>query len=405
MNDAQARPWRATLWLMVAVQFIMSVALSVLTPFLPLFLIQLGMHRAAQVDAWSGIITASNFLIAAFVSPLWGNLADRYGRKAMVLRSSIAITIFTALMGVSRNVWELFALRALMGAFSGFSASAIALVGTVVPEENLGFALGWLSTGQLLGGLLGPLAGGLLAGWLDNYRITFFFTAAIASSAVLLTLFAVHEQFEPPAERRTLPPIWRQFGALGSLPGLGAMFVVLLLAQFATRATQPVITLFVRELLGPSHYLALIAGISVSITGVADLIASPFLGKRSDRLGYRRVLSISLLGAAICNVPQAFVHSIWTFLAAQFCLGLFIGGIIPTANALIGRLAPADRRGEIYGLTASASFLGNSLGPLAGGLISARFGIRAMFLVTAALLGATLLWVRRTVREPSVPAA
>lgn len=392
--------WRVTLWVMVGVQFTMSMALTMMGPFLPLYIIQLGTHPLSQVDVWSGVITSSNFFIAALVSPIWGALADRYGRKAMVLRSSAAITVFTALMGLSQAVWQLFALRALMGAFSGFSASAIALVGTVVPDESLGYALGWMSTGQLLGGLLGPLLGGLLAGWVGNYRVIFFMTAGIASLALILTILGVREQFTPSGDVIGARPLWQQLGTLRALPGLGAMFVVLLMAQFATRATQPVLTIFVRELIGPSPYLALLAGISFSVTGVADLIASPFLGKRSDRLGYKRVLSISLLGAAIFNVPQAFVHSIWAFLAAQFGLGLFIGGIIPTANALIGRLAPANRRGQVYGLTASATFLGNSLGPLAGGLVSARFGIRVMFLVTASLLLLNLLWVRRAVEEP-----
>jgi MFS transporter, DHA1 family, multidrug resistance protein len=385
---------------MVAVQFTMSAALSMMSPFLPLFIIQLGTKRPDLVDVWSGVISSSNFFIAAIVSPFWGSLADRYGRKAMVVRTTTTITIFTALMGFSQNVWELFALRGLMGAFSGFSASAIALVGTVVPEDSLGYALGWLSTGQLLGGLLGPLMGGFLAGVIGNYRVVFFCTSAISALAVLLTLFGVREQFVPPDRTVARPSIWKQIVSLRTLPGLGAMFVVLLLAQFATRAVQPVLTLFVRELVGPTPYLAILAGAAFSIVGVADLVASPFLGKRSDRLGYKRVLSISLLGAAVFNLPQAFVHSIWAFLAAQFGLGIFIGGIIPTANALVGRLAPPERRGQVYGLTASASFLGNSLGPLTGGLVAAKFGIRSMFLVTATLLLVTLAWVRRTVREP-----
>ncbi len=384
------------LWPMVAVQFIISSALTVMAPFLPLYLIQLHIQPIARVEVWAGVLSSSNFLIAAFSSPIWGNLADKYGRKAMVLRSSIAISLFTGLMGLSHNVWQLLALRVAMGAFSGFSAAAIALVATQVSEQRLGYALGWLSTGQLLGGLIGPLLGGLLANAVGNYRAVFFWTSGVSAVGVILVLVTVKEVRGTVSgtsrPSRSLVSSWRN---IRQYAGLGPMFVVLLLAQFSSRAVQPVVTVFVRNLLPHSQYLALIAGFAFSVTGLGDLIASPFLGKRSDVLGYKRVLSISLLGAALLNIPQALLHNIYAFIAARFIMGMFMGGILPTANALVGRLTPAERRGQIYGITSSATFIGSFLGPLTGGLVSARFGIPAMFLVTAALMGLNLVWVVR----------
>ena len=145
--------------------------------------------------------------------------------------------------------------------------------------------------------------------------------------------------------------------------------------------------------------LATLGGIAFSVTGLADVIASPFLGKRSDVLGYRRVLLISLLGATLTTLPQAFASSYWVFTAERFGVGLFIGGILPTANALVGRLVPRAQRGTVYGMTASATFLGNSLGPLTGGAVAAVFGLRWVFLVTAAVLLANLVWVYYQVPE------
>ena len=159
------------------------------------------------------------------------------------------------------------------------------------------------------------------------------------------------------------------------------------------------VTLYVQHLVGPRPDLATLGGIAFSVTGIADLIASPFLGRRSDVLGYRRVLLICLGGAALASAPQAFVHTYWGFVAARFALGLFVGGILPTANALVGRLAPAGDRGIVYGITASAMFLGGSLGPLSGGAIAATLGLNWVFLVTAALLLANLAWVYAKVPE------
>ena len=93
----------------------------------------------------------------------------------------------------------------------------------------------------------------------------------------------------------------------------------------------------------------------------------PFLGNRSDVIGYRRVLLICLLGATLTTLPQAFTDNYWVLTAPRFAVGFFIGGILPTANALIGRLVPRAERGTVYGFTASEMFLRNSMGPLTGG--------------------------------------
>ncbi|MDE2582546.1 MAG: MFS transporter [Rhodospirillales bacterium] len=371
----------------------MTMSFTVLSPILPLFLPVLGVRAPAAIDLWTGILAATTPFVAAFVSPLWGRLADRRGRKLMLLRSSLAISVFTALMGLSQNVWQFLAFRGLMGAFAGFSAAAITLVASQVPERRLGFALGWLSTGQLVGGLVGPIVGGVIADASGSYRVPFFVTGFLASVSMILAKILVQERFVPAkagARRGSA------FGAIRVLTGSAGMlplFVVLLLAQFSVRTVQPVITLYVQLLVGNPANLATLGGLAFSVTGLADVIASPFLGKRSDVLGYRRVLLISLLGAALFSVPQAFATTYWVFVAERFGVGMFIGGILPTANALVGRMVASSDRGLVYGLTASATFLGNSLGPLTGGAVAAVLGLRWVFLVTAAALLANLVWV------------
>jgi DHA1 family multidrug resistance protein-like MFS transporter len=180
---------------------------------------------------------------------------------------------------------------------------------------------------------------------------------------------------------------------LAQTPGLLPIFITILAAQFGVRTIQPIVTPFVQQLTGTLPSLATLAGIAFSITGIADLVASPFLGKRSDSLGYRRVLVISLLGAAIATLPQALVDNYTQFLALRFVLGLFIGGILPTANALIGRLVAVNQQGLAYGITASATFFGSFLGPLSGGTLAAAVGIPWVFVMTGGLLLTTLTWV------------
>jgi DHA1 family multidrug resistance protein-like MFS transporter len=286
-----------------------------------------------------------------------------------------------------------------MGAFAGFSSAAIALVASQVPERRLGYALGWLSSGQLIGSLVGPVIGGVLADITGSYRAPFFWCAAITCAGLVLVWAIVHENFTPAKTADQKRSMLSSLSLLTGSSGLVALFLVLLMAQFSTRTVQPVVTIFVQDLIGSPPQIATLAGIAFSITGLANLISSPFLGNRSDIIGYRKVLLICLLGATLTSAPQIFVNDYWTFFAERFAVGLFIGGILPTANALIGRSVSRENRGTIYGMTASATFLGNSLGPLTGGGIAAWFGIRWVFVVTAILLAANLLWVWFTVRE------
>jgi len=388
---------------MVTVQALMSFAFSVSGPFLPLFIIQLGVKPIAAVSLWAGAIASVNFLLAAVFSPVWGGVADRTGRKAMVVRSCLAIAIFTAIMGAVQNVGQLFAARACMGIFSGFSAAAIALVGTQVPEESLGFSLGWMTTGQLIGGLCGPLFGGFLADRLHNYRHVFYVTALVALAAAAVCILFVRERSHPRDTPHRRGSFLAGLHEVATHPRLAPMFVVVLLAQVVAFGVQPIVPLFVREMVGNAPWLATAAGLAFAVTGLADLIASPFLGKRSDTLGYRRVLLISLCGVACFTIPQGFVQSVGAFIALRFGVGLFLGGVLPTANALIGRMFPLERRGQVFGITSSATFLGMFSGPLLGGAIAARFGFQAVFLTIGFMALANFAWVSFSVRD--APAA
>ncbi len=384
---------------MVGIQFVMTMSFSFLSPIMPLFLPQLGVHTEAAIDMWSGVLNGSTSFVAAFASPLWGRLADRYGRKPMLIRSSCAIAFFTALMGLSLNVWQFFAARALMGVFAGFSSTAMALVASQVPEQRLGYALGLLSTGQLVGSLVGPVIGGVLADVTHSYRIPFYCTSAVTFSAMFLVWRGVQEHFVASESTRRSRSGIRGLAVMIGAAGIMPLFFVLFMAQFSTRAVQPVVTLFVQEIVGPLPNLATLGGLAFSVTGLAGMIAVPLLGKHSDEIGYRRVLLICLAGATLTSLPQAFVGSYWMFVLERFGVGLFIGGILPAANALVGRMVSRGDRGTIYGLTASATFLGNSMGPLTGGAIAASFGLRWVFLITAGLLLANLVWVYFNVPE------
>lgn len=391
--------WQRTLWAMVAVQLVMSISFSILSPIMPLFLPRLGVATPEAVDLWAGVLASISSFIGIFTAPVWGHLADRYGRKLMVLRSSLGIAAFTVLMGVAQSPWQMLGFRAGMGALSGFNSAATVLVATQVPEARLGLALGWLGTGSLVGSLVGPLIGGAVADLTGSYRMPFFFAGAVSLLAFFGTWWFVPERFTRPAEGQHKASLLSGLTLLQRSSGLMALVVVMLMAQFATQAVQPVVTLYVQEMVGPRPELATLGGLAFSVTGLAGVLAVPLLGRKSDAIGYRRVLLISLLGAAAFTAPQALPLGYWAFALERFGLGLFVGGIMPATNALVARLTPSANRGAVYGMVSSANFLGNALGPLSGGLVAASVGIRWVFALTAVMLLLNLVWVWCAVPE------
>ena len=386
MAIAEQLSWQRTLWLMVAIRVAMSMSFSIAQPFLPLYLLQLGERGGGNVEVWTGVISSSNFFTSAIVSPIWGHLSDRIGRKVMVVRSSISACMVLACAGLCQTAWELLLVQTVAGLFGGFSAATMALIGAQVPEERLGFSLGWMATGQLVGTLLGPLIGGAIADRFHNYRIVYFVASSAALIVTLVCIGFVQERFVRPEIAQRPASVRELTVEMVRHPTLFPLLCVIALTQVAALGVQPMIPLVVHALLGESSFLATAAGAAIAVLGIADILASPWLGKRSDQLGYRRVLIISLLGAAAFTIPQAFSHDYWAFLAFRFGVGLFLGGILPAANAFAGRLFPRERRGHIFGLISSATFLGMFAGPLCGGLITAHFGFASLFLASGAVL-------------------
>lgn len=385
-DDADLSPrWRVTLWAMVSVQLVMSFSFSILSPIMPLFLPEVGVRTITEIDLWAGALASTTSFIAAFAAPVWGRLSDRYGRKPMVLRASVSIGVLTILMGLATSPWQLLALRVVMGALAGFSSAAVVLVTTQVPRGKLSSSLGWLSTGQLVGSLMGPVAGGVLADLTGSYRQPFFVAGVISLVSGALCWFLVPEKFTRTPERKR-PSTWTSLRTLARVPGMAALLAVLLLSQFGLQAIFPIVSLFVIDLVGHRPDVATLSGLAFSVSGIAGVVAVPLLGRTADRIGERRVMLIALAGAVLTTAPQAFAETYWAFVAERFGVGLFVGAIVPTANALIAKLTKADERGFTFGLTSSAYFLGNSFGPMTGGAVGAAFGHHWVFLVTAGLL-------------------
>lgn len=385
--------WKINLAVLWFGQFLVMSGMTMIIPFISLYLqSDLGVTDPAAVAWWANAIFASNFITAFVAQPLWGGLADRYGRKIMLLRSGFGMAIVFMLMGSATAAWQLLLLRMLNGLISGFMPAATALMSASAPKERMGFAMGTLQSGAVAGTILGPFIGGLLAEWV-GFRPIFYITGTLLFIASLLAWIVVKESFvrKTPAAGEKRPTLTASFRRLVKAPQIPALFGVTVGIQVSLLSSMLLIPLFVQELHGPER-LAFFAGLVGSVTGFANMTASPILGRFADRIGYEKVLTVCLLGAALSFIPQAFVQNVWQLLASRFLLGLFMGGMLPSVNALLRAYTPDGMESRAFGFNSSFLSLGNILGPMAGGVLSPWIGIRGIFLFASILLLVNAIW-------------
>ncbi len=368
-------------------------------PFLPLYVEQLGITDPQALNLWSGLVFSITFLFSAIASPFWGGLADRKGRKIMLLRSALGMSIVMMLMGMATSIWQFLALRALLGLLGGFVPNANALIATQVPRGKTGWALGWLSTGAVSGALIGPLIGGLLA---DSFglRPVFFITAGVLFTCFLMTLFCVRESFIP-VQKKDMLHARQVLSSLKNPRLVLALFVTTLIIQVATGSIAPILTLYVRELAGHVSNLAFISGMIASVPGVAALMSAPRLGKLGDRIGPERILITMLMLSVLLLIPMAFVQNAWQLGILRFLLGAADGALLPAVQSLLIYNASNQVAGRVFSYNQSFRDIGNVTGPLMGATVSAHFGFRAVFIVTACIVLFNVLYTWITLRGRS----
>ncbi|MDD3179915.1 MAG: MFS transporter [Opitutaceae bacterium] len=375
--------WKANLVSLFIAQTCVMIAFSFVFPFIPLYVRDLGITDNAAAARWAGVIGAAAAITMAVAQPFWGSLADRHGRRIMVLRSIGAASITLGLMGLVHHPWQLLVLRFLQGAFTGTVAASNALVATSVPHARLGSSLGLMQVALYGGTSLGPLIGGFIADRL-GYRVACFAAGGLMFAAFLLVVAFVRESFTPPPANVPCPGVLANSRRLLSVPGLLLVMGLSFLIQYGNTVVTPILALFINELANGMN-AASTAGVILAGTGIASAIAAVLAGRIGDRFGHRRILPVCLLGAALSCVPQAFVHSPAELFALRIVLGLFLGGLMPGANALLAGLVPANRRGAAFGLGATAISLANAIGPLSGAFIGGALGLRSVFWATAVL--------------------
>ncbi|WP_044022988.1 MFS transporter [Bacillus sp. SG-1] len=385
---------RKNLMIMWFANFFVAASATMVLPFLSLYLETFGNYDSAFVQRWSGYVFGITFLIAFFISPVWGRVGDKYGFKPILLITGYGISLSIFMMGFVDSVAGLFLLRMAMGAVTGFIPTSLALISAQTPKEIAGKTLGTLQMGTVSGGLFGPVLGGLMADAF-GFSYTFIITSiaiALAATGVLFGIQEVRNTSKSSAEKKrysskeVLQHIVRHKLLL-------TVMIISFIIQVANFSVQPLLALYVDELTAATN-IAFLAGLAFSATGVGNLLATRKWGKLGDEIGYEKVLSILLVLACVFIIPQALSENLWQLVLFRFLFGIAIGGMIPSVTAYIRQEAPLSMQGEVLGYNQSFRFLGNVAGPVLGGVLSGFAGISSIFYITGALFLAAfgLLW-------------
>jgi DHA1 family multidrug resistance protein-like MFS transporter len=376
-------PWRKTFYAAWLGQICSITGFFFVMPQLPLYIAELHPDMPkGELALWSGWVRASAGFTMALLAPVWGILADRFGRKPMVLRAMFGGVVALALMAFARNVTDLIILRAFQGCLTGTVTASVALVSSVTPRKYSGRTLGMMQAAVFVGASVGPFIGGEIAERF-GFRPAFLTAALIVLAGALLVRFFADEQFERPERSGTghLASMGEVVWTAGFLAAIFTLFLV----RFGNSSFQPIFPLILRDVLGTNEGVKALTGRIIAVAGLAAAVSAGLLGRLSDRWGHKRLLICGVLFAGAVTLLFAFATSVPQFYVLRALFGFAAAGITPSANAIIRHIIHEQHLGKAYGLQASVTGLGWGTGSICAGYVGAAFGLRAPFILTAVI--------------------
>ena len=385
--------WKKNLFVLSIAVFIAGIAFSEIMPFLSLYINTLSNFSHQQLNFWSGIVYSGTFIVSAVVSPWWGKLADKKGRKPMILRAGIGMSVVIACMGLVQNVWQLLLLRMLQGVFSGFISNSNALVATETPKTNSGQALGTIASAITAGTLLGPLVGGALTS-IFSYRITFMITGGLLLLCSILVLFLVHEDDFKPVTAKKLDKASGVIKSLRSPHLIFGLLLTTLIIQAANNSINPIVSLYVRQLLNGHDNVVFISGVIAALPGIATFLVASRFGALGDKIGTHKIIVAGFIAASIFFFLTAFVRNTVELGILRFLVGFSDACLFPQVQTMLTKNSPAAVTGRIFSWNQSAMYIGNIVGPLLGSFVSGMFNYSMVFIVTTVIVLINLLLFR-----------
>ena len=377
--------WKFTLSVVFVSQVLSAVGFSMIFPFLPLYIDELGSAGGHSTELLAGLVISVQGLTMMVTAPLWGAVADRFGRKKMIMRAMFGGGITLAMMAFVQSAEQLILVRALQGLVTGTVSANNALVASVAPRSRVGFAMGTLQVGLWAGVAVGPVLGGVLAD-LFGYSMPFLLTAGLLGVGGLIVLLGVSEDFTPPPHQAhfAMGAMVRGWRDILATSGVSLLLFMRFLAGLARTVIIPIAPLFVVSLIASDAASSnTYAGLVMAASAATSTLGAVYLGNLGDRISHRKVLLFSAVAATLLYLPQAFVADIWQLLILQGLAGFAAGGIVAAPSALLSRFTSKETAGAVYGLDNSVISGSRAAAPLVGASVAIWLGMRGTFFAAA----------------------
>lgn len=392
---ASVPDWRRNLVAVSAASFIGFTGFTLVMPFLPLYFHQLGVDDVGAVAIWSGLSLGVTPALTAVLSPLWGRLADRFGRKIMIQRSLVSFVVVMAATAYVTAPWQVLALRAVQGLFAGYGALALTMAADSAPPGRLARAIGTVQTAQRLGPALGPAIGGVIA-QLVGLRRAFLVAAGFYAVGLVLVQVLYRDVPRHPTEdaadaTRTGRVSFRSVRAFRNFVLLmGVLFAL----QLVDRSLGPILPLYVTDIGTPVERAPLVAGLLFSLVAGAGALGNTLCAWLLRRGTARDVIAGSAAAAAVAMLACALLPRLGAVWPAMLVFGVAIGAAMTATYTAAGEVIPARVRGTSFGFLTSASLTGLAISPMLSGFLAAT-SLTAVFVLDAGALVALAFVVRR----------
>ena len=375
-------PWRRKLIPIWLSQFLSMMGFSFALPFIPYFIQDMGVTDPDKLKLWIALFGSATPLAFVFVSPIWGHLADRYGRRVMLLRANFAASLVLALMSIVQSPLQLVILRVLQGCFTGTVSAAQALVAVQAPRHRSGAALGTLSAAVFSGTMVGGALGGVCAHWF-GYRAALLVSGWLPLLAAILLVFGTREDMPADDDETESPPDFR-----AQLARLGPYAAILSLIggiSFCRQFDLSFLPLLVQDIHGSLEGASVWSGALASLGGVAGLLAGITIGNLADRVAAPTLARRFAIGGGLLMIPQGLAYSFLMLFPARFGMVYCAGALDPVLQVWIAKVTPENRRGSIFGWAATARSIGWLFAPLLSGVVASLLGVRWVYFVGGVL--------------------